>query len=256
MESVSKHAGTSRGRLALLSLAKSASIASDKSLLSATAAKRSMETINIIKISSSASEAREEYELVRQAAIVLQAKRKECDTNDENESKNDNHTEERLSIPPIYGTTSSPWDVNTADTDDDEWLSAALSGHVLSIGLEDIIKADQVVRMILETKQWANLELTQLRAPGLSHIASSINGEILESLHAEIANSVEIVRMRSISDPTGRQVSACSTKKDAVHKFSKDCVETNDLHISFADLLISSEYEDVSKVEVASPQRA
>ena len=101
-----------------------------------------------------------------------------------------------------------------------------------------------------------DMEVTQLRAPGLSHIASSINGEILESLHAEIANSVEIVRMRSISDPTGRQVSACSTKKDAVHKFSKDCVETNDLHISFADLLISSEYEDVSKVEVASPQRA
>ena len=138
-----------------------------------------------IPVASTLDEARKEYDLVSQAVMIL----------------DDNSGDVTLPVPPFYGADSGPFDTNRQeDTDDDEWLAIPVSEWTL----QDILKADQVVQMLLRVYEWATLEETETWTPFLAHIGSTINSTQLAELSEEIHGTVEIVRAKTVMDPSGR----------------------------------------------------
>lgn len=209
LRGVASHAGTRRGRQGLLALVNedSDNIYAHLLLDSYTGkvrAKRRRATdiqfnptrstadisrseIILAPIADSAESARKEYERVEQASLAI---------------RNDIP---KLTHPPFYGAESSPLDSSTiADTDNDEWLPLPLDVWTL----ENIIQAEQVIDTLLKVKEWGMNEESQTWIPLLSEISSSIDkDEDLPSLYDEIAGTVEIVRVRSVTDPSGKSVS-------------------------------------------------
>lgn len=195
IRTLSNHAGTRRGREAILGLigeeqeAERPTVVPDDFMSSkrkrVTRARQSksnkemelsLARESLAPIASSAEQAREEYELVEQATLAL-------------EGVYD------LAVPPIYGATSSPWDTDTkADTDHDEWLTLPLEDWTL----EYILQADQVMNTLLLVHEWGNLSETQTWLPGLSDIAQTIAEVDLRPAHNEIQGAVEIVTKRSV----------------------------------------------------------
>lgn len=113
-------------------------------------------------------------------------------------------SEVTLTLPPIYGGDTSPFDTTSPVTsDDDEWLPLALEGFAGSLDKEAILKADKVVERLLQVYEWATSSATVAAAPGISAIGETICANQLQMLHDDIGGSVEIVRKRTISDPSG-----------------------------------------------------
>ena len=151
-----------------------------------TEAKISQSRLSLAPIAASAEQARREYKLVEEATLSLEGSN-------------------GLVFPPLYGATSSPWDIDTVpDTDDDEWLKLPSEEWTL----EHILQADQVIQTLLRVHEWGNLTETHTWTPGLSGIAQTISAAELQLAHHEIRGSVEVTRIRSIFDLNGRPVSS------------------------------------------------
>eukprot|EP00550_Attheya_septentrionalis_P001467 CAMPEP_0198291446 /NCGR_PEP_ID=MMETSP1449-20131203/8972_1 /TAXON_ID=420275 /ORGANISM="Attheya septentrionalis, Strain CCMP2084" /LENGTH=1017 /DNA_ID=CAMNT_0043990085 /DNA_START=286 /DNA_END=3339 /DNA_ORIENTATION=+ len=161
---------------------------------------RQPEDVTVAKIAESAAEAKQEYELVRQATAVL--------LNQTDRVEHRGLESEQAAIPPLYGYSSSPWDVEqVAKTDDDEWLFGRENSDrspLLSLELEQILQAEQVVKRLLDVRAWGESAAIQSLAPALSQIGQLLDDTILHEVHRDIVGTVEIVRgARSLMDPTG-----------------------------------------------------
>jgi hypothetical protein len=203
LQRVSSHAGTRRGREALLSLVNEDRLSTttipkaktfsrrERAMLSSTPQQgpgsrlsRAVASKNLAPIAMSAVEARNEYELVEEALTALM---------------NDTY-------PPYYAVDSSPWDTETlVHTDDDEWLDMPAETWTL----ENLIQAEQVIRTLTSVKEWASQTEAQTWLPGLSEIGRRIDdGENLPILYTEISGAVEIIRVRTVTDPDAKSVSS------------------------------------------------
>jgi hypothetical protein len=210
LRGVASHAGTRRGRQGLLALVNEDSDNRYANLLldsyrgqvppkrrrvtdaasnpTRSSAKISRSEIILAPIADSAESARKEYERVEQASLAIQ------------------NDIPKLTHPPFYGAESGPWDSSTvADTDNDEWLRLPLDVWTL----ENIIQAEQVIDTLLKVKEWGTSQESQTWIPLLSEIGVLIDkDEDLPSVYDEIAGTVEIVRVRSLTDPSGKKVSS------------------------------------------------
>lgn len=193
---LSKHAGTRRGREAVLGLIGEERNAQRPSVVSEStdyvSSKRQRVTRNaqaktkhdtnlslarasIAPIAASPEQARMEYELVEQATLALEGKN-------------------GVTVPPLYGATASPMDTETiADTDDDEWLVLSVDDWTL----EHVLQADQVVQTLLRVHEWGSSTETHTWTPGLSEIAQAIPETSLRAIYQEIQGVVEIVTKQS-----------------------------------------------------------
>ena len=144
----------------------------------------------LISIAKTAEEARHEYELVEQATLALQ-----------NNPLN-------LTYPPLYGKDSNPMDTERISrTDDDDWLDLAPDDW----SLESIIQAEQVIETLRNVKAWAGTDECMQWLPMLSEIGLTIdNDNLLQSIYEEIHECVKILRVRSLTDPSGQGVSKMS----------------------------------------------
>lgn len=197
---VADHAATRRGRQAILSLVcddESESLAPLESNRSSrnrrvfgSALYRRRDQMStrhaeLAPIATSALEAREEYELVEQALLALS-------------------TQNGLSYPPIYAAHSSPFDTKaTPDSDDDEWMYLPTD----QLSLEHVLQAEQVINMLLRVKEWCSKTETETWIPGLTILGKSILDDVLKPIQHELDSAIEIVRVKSITDPNGRSVS-------------------------------------------------
>lgn len=197
IRALSSHAGTRRGREAILGLiseerdAERPTIVSESEehvsskrqrVIRETLAKSNRETElslarqSLAPVATSVEQARKEYELMEQATLALEG------------------SSNGLTVPPLYGAASSPMDTDTvADTDHDEWLKLSLEDWTL----EHILQADQVIQTLLRVHEWGSLSETQTWIPALSETARTIPKAELHPVHQEILGTVEIVTKRS-----------------------------------------------------------
>lgn len=203
---VARHAGTRRGYNAILSLVNekgspSQSIPFRQSFSQSSRRQRAYfvskvklsqrkDANELISIAKTAEEARHEYELVEQATLALQ-----------NNPLN-------LTYPPLYGKDSNPMDTERISrTDDDDWLDLAPDDW----SLESIIQAEQVIETLRNVKAWAGTDECMQWLPMLSEIGLTIdNDNLLQSIYEEIHECVKILRVRSLTDPSGQGVSKMS----------------------------------------------
>ncbi|GKY99346.1 hypothetical protein MPSEU_000889600 [Mayamaea pseudoterrestris] len=203
MQRIASHAGTKRGRQAILStisnVAKgvgqqSTATASSRRLSASPSSRRKAWLTHnevardnnrreqfTMPVAASAQEARCLYDLLEQAMFGLQG------TNN-------------ATAPPLYATDSYD-DSTIDDTDDDEWLEYT---NVDEFTLEDIIKAEQVVKRLLGVSVWARQESTLQWMPLLADIALRMDHESLQALYETLHDAVEIVRVRSVLDVTAK----------------------------------------------------
>jgi len=228
MEAVAKHAGTRRGREALLSIIMEddvkrqqqnpglafngnassrrknmiASMGKSLSRTTEDSDRKALSIASIFKVAQTEVEAKDEWKVVSEAMAILEAEK-------EGKIGSADDGVQHLSqvpIPPIYAATSSPWDVNyRVDTDDDEWLTQALGGNGYVLELENILQAEQITLKIIKMHAWATEGgVAKSLAPSLAGIGSNIDFEVLKRLHREIEGSVDIIRgERSYNDPSG-----------------------------------------------------
>lgn len=248
VRALANHAGTRRGREAILGWIGEEQTAArlPPSVSEAVSAKRrrvtgsypknirhtdakiSQSRLSLAPIATSAEQARIEYELVEQATLALEGSN-------------------GLVFPPLYGATSSPWDIGMVpDTDDDEWLKLSSDEWAL----EHIVQADQVIQTLLRVHQWGNLTETHAWTPGLSGIVQTISAVELQLVHNEIRGSVEVVRVRSIVDPHGRSVCFAITIVFVPEGLSKFTTL-----LSSADVQVSIERGAVPNIEGTSRDR-
>jgi DNA mismatch repair protein MutS2 len=136
-----------------------------------------------VSIAQSVQEAKELYDLTEEAILALN-----CDNG------------LNLTHPSIYGDDSGPFDTKTIPlTDYDDWL---LFSSTEEWTLEHILQAEKVIETLLNAHRWA--EQSQTWMPRLAAIGLQINALALEPVWEEIHGSVKVVRVRSITDPTGR----------------------------------------------------
>jgi len=102
----------------------------------------------------------------------------------------------------LYSGTS-PWDTTVVNTDDDEWISLALGGYAESMDLENVLQADKVCSRLVQMWEWATIEATVTRAPEISKIVEEICIDQMRAVLSEVEGTVQIVRRRTISDPSG-----------------------------------------------------
>lgn len=148
LDSVANHAGTRRGRQALLSLVGEAesqqrllqkhfpsdgqavssrrqmmdSLAREGGSDSTTVVEDTYEEVpDIVSVAASLTEAQEEYKMTEQAMLAL-------------------HNTNGAAYPPLYGADSSPWDTAIVDTDFDGWLTLPIDEWTL----EHVLQADQM----------------------------------------------------------------------------------------------------------------
>jgi hypothetical protein len=198
MHGIAEHAGTRRGRQALLRL-----VNQDTDLMVKNSRKapsrlrrlaeasyqrnnnsKSQPQVEVIKVATSAKEARREFDFVEQAMLAL----------------NVGHAQDQqLTYPPLYGANSSPFDtVTQVHTDDDEWMSMAIE----ELNLEHVLQAEQVIKTLLAIKEWGLLESTLTWLPDLALLARAIPD--LKHVLDQIGKAVEIVRIRSATDIQGK----------------------------------------------------
>jgi len=228
MEAVGKHAGTRRGREALLSIIidddvkrqqqnpglalygsapsrrKNMISSMGKSLSCTTddSNRKALSIASIFRVAQTEAEAKDEWKVISEAMAILEAeKERKIGSADDGVQ----HLSQ-VPVPPIYAATSSPWDVNyRVDTDDDEWLTEALGGNGYVLELENILQAEQIILKIIKTHTWATKGgVSKSLAPSLAAIGSNIDYDVLKRLHREIEGSVDIIRgERSYYDPSG-----------------------------------------------------
>ena len=144
---------------------------------------------NIVKMSHSTAECKNEWRLIDEAMLIL--------------SQNNNG---KIDIPPIYPGDSSPFDTSyTVDTDDDEWLIDIITkGWNGDLELENILQADQIVNRILKLDEWCSDISVQNNAPSIACLCGDIEINKLQELHNEIKETVIIEKgKQSYEDPSG-----------------------------------------------------
>lgn len=140
-----------------------------------------------LPIAQSQKEAQQVYDRVEQAQFVL-------------------HNTQNVSLPPIYGAdvTDGPLDTTRIRgkiiSDDDEWLDLP----TLEWTLQDILKAEQIIDVLLRVAAWSRSTTTSTWVPLLTDVASGISFSVLEQIQKTIAGAVEIVRIKTVTDPSGR----------------------------------------------------
>lgn len=215
LKMIASHTATARGRRALLALAgedddetsmsfrltkRTATLSSRQRRAAAASQSLSRAKNKRVpfrtRIAASADEVRQEYDLVRQALLILQQ---------EEEQPPQGVT---LSPPNLYNASnlkeSHPWKNtrhNSIESDDDEWLDFYDDSEFT---LEDVLKAEQVIGMILRVNDWANRQEIQTWVPLLAEIGGRIDSDALRHVLQEIESTVEIVRVRSLTDPQAR----------------------------------------------------
>lgn len=209
MNKISRHAGTRLGRMALLAGAghheKQRPAVSSSRFSSSTVPARqrrvtnneidtgySREPVFNIKFSETADEARKEYSLVEEGMLLLGRDREIVET----------QLTTNLTIPDFYGANSGPFDTGSvADTDDDEWLDLP----VVEWTIHEVLKADQIVQMLLRVYDWAKSSPIQTWTPLLAAIGSDINACSLAELRSDIQGTVQVKRVKTVMDPNGGQ---------------------------------------------------
>ena len=211
LEQISRHAGAKRGRLALLGAGGHATmgrlsrgVSSELQRSSTISSRQSWargqtditffrEPMLRIQVAQTVDQARNEFDLVKQATVLL------VDTESE---IIETQLATNLTYPDFYGGDSGPFDIDSiADTDDDEWLDCPVAEWTL----EDILKADQIVQMLLRVYEWASSLAVQNCAPLLAEIGSDINASALEPFSSNIQNAVEVTRAKTAIDHAGRK---------------------------------------------------
>lgn len=201
LRGISDHAGTRRGRQALLALVGQDSDYQMKISTNIPARRRRvMQQYNtkrndahrrhseIMSVATSLEAARMEYNLVEEAMLALDDD-PQCDEAAE------------LIFPPMYAVGSSPDDTSTSpDTDDDDWMWLPLD----ELSLEHVLQAEQVLITLLQVKQWAQRKDVSTWLPGLSAIGRCIPHDDLLPVLNHVGKAVEICRVRSLTDPDGR----------------------------------------------------
>lgn len=106
-------------------------------------------------------------------------------------------------IPPLYpnGGIFDTAD-NRIDTDDDEWIELSPDQYTL----ENILQAEQIVKRIVKVIQWAQANNTPgvLANAILDITTMTMNLDRWETIQLELQGAVEIRRVRTALDPTGR----------------------------------------------------
>ncbi|KAL7533764.1 hypothetical protein ACHAXR_005438 [Thalassiosira sp. AJA248-18] len=163
--------------------------------------KRDRSSLSPVAVAQSAGQATSEYELVHQAMVILQSQQSENST---------------IPLPPMFQLNAGV--SSTVDSDDDEWIDLCIStlppGMDLyqEIDLETILKAEQVLKLLVETYEWAMSERIKENATGLVEIAQKMElhdeeadargekGTInhLSDLYQTLKGAVEIVRISDI----------------------------------------------------------
>jgi hypothetical protein len=144
-------------------------------------------------IAKSLEDVHSEYAVVEEATLLLTS----------SSTTSDDDVAAKLTYPPLYGEDSSPYDIGTIpQTDDDEWLY--LPPHEYTA--EHLLQAEQVIKRLLQIRQWSQQEAIQTFTPKLAQIASNIDEDenILSLAYEEIVGIVEIVRFKSLPDSMGK----------------------------------------------------
>ena len=204
LKKIATHAVTARGRRALLTwcgVAMEPTVDNKYASSSSSSRQRraQLETTLFFRktclqlpMAAAVDEARHAYDLVEQAQLVLQQSSK---------------TETALPLPPFYGNDGPPWDsttttttTNAADTDDDEWLELP----ILEWTLQDILKAEQITERLLHLHAWGHDPDIGTWTPALAHSAHMGAVEPWQRVRQAVAGAVEIVRVKTAMDPTGK----------------------------------------------------
>ena len=227
MEAVSLHAGTRRGRQAFLALAGAnyeemppeslSKIGKLETIMSARSRRASGDINGFTKkqhesnkftnsqkessrkfsiaVAKIEKEAKQEYALVAEALLLLK------------EGGNS-------SYPPLYGSSSSPWDTeNVAETDYDSFLRTSVHESTL----EHIIHAEKIIETVRNVKEWGEGEIVRAEAPRLAEMAAEIDYSALAPLYKEITGTVIIKRVRTLTDPSGRSSFRFELNADKFH---------------------------------------
>lgn len=230
LDLVAAHCGTNRGRQALLRLVGAAradeikSYAGARSHLSSrqhrllshqidcdnnlTHDKRIAKQLAICPVATSAEEAMQAYQQVEQAARCITA----------------------VCVPPVYSADSSgPLDTTCLSiTDDDDWLDFGAE-HDERWTLEHVLQAEQVVTKIVAVRKWATQPQTISLALDLSATATGrIEVERLRAILSELQHTVEIVRVRTLTDASARssyQFRLCQAKFPVLDILRNRCRE-------------------------------
>jgi DNA mismatch repair protein MutS2 len=139
---------------------------------------------------ASAKEAREQYDFISQALLVLQ------------NLKN-------VTIPPLYGypsvdeTATDPFVATHQQEDFDDWMYLPAEEWTL----QHILEAEQLLSMLLQVRHWAEQEEVQTWTPLLADLVAGNDKaawDDVEEVLREIKGSVVLRRVRSVMDPTGK----------------------------------------------------
>ena len=162
-----------------------------------------------ISIAQSAEEAILEYKLVSEAMEILQSQQSST----------------RIPLPPMFQLYDGVSSSTTADSDDDEWIDICLASLppgvdiYQEIDLENILQAEQVVKLLIETYEWAFSDTIKWRYGLVDAVkqmgyhnedeeeTESEDGNIdtLIDLYQTLKGAVEVVRAGpSISDPNNK----------------------------------------------------
>jgi len=166
-----------------------------------------------ISIAQSAEEAIFEYNLVNEAMEILQSQQQ---------------SSTKIPLPPMFAlydgiSTSSS---TTADSDDDEWIDLCLASLppgvdiYQEIDLENILQAEQVVKLLIETYDWVMSDTIKWGSTGLVDVVKQMeyhskeeeetesedgNIDTLLDLYQTLKGAVEVVRAgSSLSDPNNK----------------------------------------------------
>lgn len=140
------------------------------------------------RIAANASEARHQYELVEQAMLVYDKRL----------------FQHNLTFPPFFNNvdesdqTSSRFKIKKKD-DYDDWFDLDPQQWTL----ENVLQAEKLIEMIVKVYEWSNNDNTLTWLPLLADIVHHINITSLQSILLETEKSIEIVRIRTITDPSG-----------------------------------------------------
>lgn len=225
LDKVACHCGTYRGRHALLRLAgrpdtKKYSAARGPNVQQASSKRRRLvgatryqldeeksnfsrnqrlaKQLAICPIATTANEVMEAYQRVAQATDCIKDEEQRTPPRDNDDD------ESRAFVPPLYPADSyGPLDTTTAiHTDDDEWLNFTV--HDERWTLEHILQAEQVIIKLLKVHAWSERASF---APDLQKLATAhhhTHADRLRAVLAEIRDAVEIVRVRTLTDPNSR----------------------------------------------------
>ncbi|KAL3764660.1 hypothetical protein ACHAW5_000291 [Stephanodiscus triporus] len=205
----------------------------------------------VVSVSSSVEMARSEYELVREATDVLlrssptriggrrtsssSSAAAAAAVGDDYLSSDGTTSPFEVSLPPTFDLFDGE-DRPIDDIDDDDWMGlcpgpppppGTTDSYEQQIDLRAILQAEQVVKLLMDTRAWAERDGTRMHVPGLSNVARMItecddddwddgDGDGMEEertrlgplvdLHRALEGAVEIVRAGpSLSDPDNRR---------------------------------------------------